>query len=84
MKPGDKAPEIVLTLQQNSVQFFFNNLLKNRLILVHFRSTLLSASKSKNKSLNRLAKRYKNTIYKKADGFELIANAVQRDKKVWD
>ena len=83
LKPGDKAPGIVLTLQQNLVQSFSMPYL-NRVILLHFWSTSVNTSKAKNKSLNRLTKRYKNAIYKNADGFELIAIAVQSDKKAWN
>ena len=83
IKPGDIAPGFVLTLQQNSVQSFSMPYL-NRAILLHFWSTSVPISKAKNRSLNRLAGRYKNAMYKTADGFELIAICVQSDKKAWN
>jgi outer membrane protein OmpA-like peptidoglycan-associated protein len=83
IKPGDIAPGFVLTLQQNSVQSFSIPYL-NRVILLHFWSTSVSPSKAKNRSLNRLAGRYKNAMYKTADGFELISVCVQSDKKAWN
>ncbi|MDO9000092.1 MAG: OmpA family protein [Bacteroidota bacterium] len=82
IKPGIQAPGFVLNLQQNSIQSFSFPYL-NRVVLLHFWSTSISTSKTKNKSLNRLTERYKNVMYKTADGFELIAIAVQSDKKAW-
>ncbi len=81
VKPGDKAPGLVLT-QQNSIQSF-NMPYLNSAILLHFWSTAVPQSKVKNKAWNRLAKRYKSAIYKNIDGFELVAIAVQNDKKAW-
>ncbi len=82
IKPGDKAPGFILT-QQNSIQSFALPYF-NRVILMHFWSTSVPQSKAKNRSLNRLAGRYKNAIYKNADGFDLIAIAVQSDKRAWN
>ena len=82
LKPGDQAPGFVLNLWQNSLQSFSMPYL-NRAVLLHFWSTTVSNSKSKNKSLNRLAGRYKDAMYKTASGFELIAVCVQSDKKTW-
>lgn len=81
IKAGDKAPGFILT-QQNSIQSFALPYF-NRVILLHFWSTSVQQSKAKNRSLNRLAGRYKNAIYKNADGFDLIAIAVQSDKRAW-
>ncbi len=81
IKPGDKAPGFVLN-QQNSLQSFTMPYL-NSAVLLHFWSTSVPQSKVKNKAFNRLAKRYKSAIYKNVDGFELIAIAVQADKKAW-
>ncbi|MEO6301935.1 MAG: OmpA family protein, partial [Bacteroidia bacterium] len=82
VKAGDKAPGFILN-QQNSLQSF-SMPYYNRLILIHFWSTSVPRSKVKNRSLNRLAGRYKNAIYKNADGFDLIAVCVQSDKKAWN
>ncbi|MBA2613965.1 MAG: OmpA family protein [Bacteroidetes bacterium] len=81
LKAGDKAPGFILN-QQNSIQSFALPYF-NRLVLLHFWSTTVHQSKVKNKALNRLTGRYKNAIYKNADGFDLIAIAVQSDKKAW-
>jgi outer membrane protein OmpA-like peptidoglycan-associated protein len=83
LKPGDQAPGFVLNLLQNSIQSFSMPYL-NRVILLHFWSTAVPNSKAKNKSLNRLAGRYKDAMYKTASGFELIAICVQSDKKTWN
>jgi hypothetical protein len=82
LKPGDKAPSFVLNLQQNSIQSFPMPYL-SRIVLVHFWSSTVTKSKANNKFLNRLAGRYKNTLYRSAEGFEIIAVAVQSDKKAW-
>ncbi len=83
LKPGDKAPSFILNLQQNSIQSFSMPYL-NRIVLIHFWSSTVSKSKASNKFLNRLAGRYKNTLYRNADGFEVLAVAVQSDKKAWN
>lgn len=83
LKPGDKAPSFVLNLQQGSVQSFPIPYL-NRIVLIHFWSSTVSKSKAYNKYLNRLAARYKNALYRSADGFEIIAVAVQSDRNAWN
>lgn len=82
LKPGDKAPPFMLTLQQNTTQSFAMPYL-NRIILLHFWSSTVSKSKAYNKYLNRLAGRYKNALYRSADGFEVIAVGVQSDRNAW-
>ncbi|MCE3228464.1 MAG: flagellar motor protein MotB [Bacteroidetes bacterium] len=83
LKAGDKAPPFVLQVQQNSIQSFAMPYL-NRILLIHFWSSTVSKSKAYNKYLNRLAGRYKNALYRNADGFEIIAIAVQSDRRAWD
>jgi outer membrane protein OmpA-like peptidoglycan-associated protein/thiol-disulfide isomerase/thioredoxin len=83
LKPGDKAPSFILNLQQGSIQSFPIPYL-NRIVLVHFWSSTVSKSKTYNKYLNRLASRYKNALYRNADGFEIIAVAVQSDRNTWN
>jgi hypothetical protein len=55
---------------------FFNALFEP-CCCITFWSTTVSNSKSKNKSLNRLAGRYKDAMYKTASGFGLIADCVK-------
>ncbi|MGZ3918849.1 MAG: OmpA family protein [Bacteroidia bacterium] len=83
IKPGDKAPPFILNLQQNTTQSFAIPYL-NRIVLLHFWSSTVSKSKAYNKYLNRLAGRYKNALYRNADGFEVIAIGVQSDKGAWN
>lgn len=83
LQPGDKAPPFILNLQQNSIQSFSMPYL-NRIVLLHFWSSTVNKSKTYNKYLNRLAGRYKNALYRKAEGFEVIAIAVQSDKNAWN
>lgn len=82
IKIGDKAPTFLINLQQNTIQAFSMPYL-NRIVLIHFWSSTVSKSKQNNKFLNRLAHRYKNAIYRSAEGFEVVAVAVQSDKKAW-
>jgi len=83
IKAGDKAPAFVLNLQQGAIQSFSMPYL-NRIVLLHFWSSTVSKSKAYNKYLNRLASRYKNALYRSAEGFEVIAVAVQSDRNAWN
>jgi len=83
LKVGDQAPSFVLNVQQNSIQSF-NMPYLNRIVLLHFWSTNVAKSKANNKHLNRIAGRYKNALYRNAEGFEVIAVAVQSDKTAWN
>lgn len=83
LKPGDKAPPFILTMQQSSTQSFAMPYM-SRIVLIHFWSSTVSKSKSYNKYLNRLAARYKNALYRSAEGFEVIAVAVQSDRNAWN
>lgn len=83
LKVGDIAPSFVLNVQQNSIQSF-NMPYMNRIVLIHFWSTNVAKSKANNKFLNRIAGRYKNALYRNAEGFEVIAVAVQSDKTAWN
>jgi hypothetical protein len=82
LKSGDKAPPFILNLNDNGIQSFIMPYMKS-ITLLHFWSTDVITSKMQNKHLTRLSKKYKNTIYKNAEGFEVIAIAVQSDKKSW-
>lgn len=82
IKPGDLAQNFILTLPQNGTQGVSMPFMK-RIVLLHFWSTSVSKSNQYNPAINRLTKRYKNSFYKTADGFETIAIAVQSDKNAW-
>jgi outer membrane protein OmpA-like peptidoglycan-associated protein len=83
LKAGDKAPSFILDLYtNNSIQSFIMPYLK-RIALLHFWSTESYTSKMQNKFLTRLSRRYRNSMYKNAEGFEIIAIAVQPDKEAW-
>lgn len=82
IKVGDKAPSFVLTMQQNSTMGFSMPYM-SRIVLLHFYSTSVSKSTFYNKPFNRLAKRYKDAMYRGAEGFEAVAVAVQSDKSAW-
>lgn len=82
IKLGDKAPSFVLTLPLNSTQGF-SMPYQGRVVLLHFYSTSMSKSTFYNKPFNRLVKRYKDAMYRSAEGFEVVAVAVQSDKSAW-
>lgn len=82
IKAGDNALPFVLNLPNNGMQGFSMPYM-NKVVLLHFYSTNLSKSTFYNKPFNRLAKRYKNAIYRTGDGFEVVSIAVQSDKSAW-
>jgi outer membrane protein OmpA-like peptidoglycan-associated protein len=82
LKPGTRAPSFILNLHENTIQSFTMPYMR-RIVLLHFWSTSVKKSRTLNKYLSRLAERYKNAQYRSADGFEIVAIAVQTDKKAW-
>lgn len=82
IKPGDTSPSFVLNLPKGATQGFSMPYM-GRIVLLHFYSTSVAKSTFYNKPFNRLAKRYKDAIYKSAEGFEVIEIAVQSDKGAW-
>jgi outer membrane protein OmpA-like peptidoglycan-associated protein len=83
IKVGDKAQSFVLNMPKNSMQgFTMPNM--GRIVLLHFYSTSVERSMFYNKPFDRLAKRYKNAMYKGAEGFEVLEIAVQSDKTAWN
>lgn len=79
---GSKAPSFILNLANYGMQGFSMPYL-NKVVLIHFYSTSVSKSKASNKPLNLLAQRYKDAMYRNCEGFEVIAVAVQSDRKAW-
>jgi outer membrane protein OmpA-like peptidoglycan-associated protein/thiol-disulfide isomerase/thioredoxin len=82
LRPGSRAPNFILNLQENTIQSFTMPYMR-RIVLLHFWSSNVKKSRTLNKYLNRLAQRYKNAQYRNADGFEIIAVAVQTDRNAW-
>jgi outer membrane protein OmpA-like peptidoglycan-associated protein len=83
IKVGDKAQSFVLNMPKNSMQGFTMPYM-GRIVLLHFYSTSVERSMFYNKPFDRLAKRYKNAMYKGAEGFEVLEIAVQSDKTAWN
>lgn len=83
IKVGSRAPSFILNLQENTIQSFNMPYMK-RIVLLNFWSSNIKKTKTTNRYLNRLAERYKNTVYKNADGFEIISVAVQNDRHAWN
>jgi len=79
---GSKAPSFILNLQENTIQSYTMPYMR-RIILLHFWSSNVKKSRVANKQLIRLTERYKNAQYRNAEGFEVIAIAVQTDKNAW-
>ncbi len=82
IKPGAKAPSFILSTQDNGIQSFTMPYLK-RIVLLHFWSSNVKKTKPTNRLLTRLTERYKTAQYRSAEGFEVIAIAVQTDKNAW-
>lgn len=83
LKNGDKAPAFVLNMKQGGIQGYSMPYL-NRIILLHFWSSTVKKSRASHKPLMRLFNKYKNAMYRNADGFDIIAIAVQSDKNAWN
>jgi outer membrane protein OmpA-like peptidoglycan-associated protein len=83
IKIGEKAQSFVLQMPKNSTQGFSMPYM-GRVVLMHFYSTSVERSMFYNKPFNRLAKRYKNSMYKGAEGFVVLEIAVQSDKTAWN
>jgi outer membrane protein OmpA-like peptidoglycan-associated protein len=83
LKIGDKAPACVLNMQHNSIQSFPMPYL-GRVVLIHFWNNRDIQSQQRNIFLSKLANQYKNSLYRNAEGFEIITIAVQSDKKTWE
>lgn len=83
IKIGDKAQSFVLQMPRNSTQGFSMPYM-GRVVLMHFYSTSVERSMFYNKPFDRLAKRYKDAMYKGAEGFVVIEIAVQSDKTTWN
>jgi len=82
LKEGSRAPSFILNLQENTIQSFTMPYMRS-IILLHFWSSNVKKSRTANKLLNKLAERYKTAQYRNADGFQIIAIAVQTDKNAW-
>jgi outer membrane protein OmpA-like peptidoglycan-associated protein len=82
IKIGDKAQSFILNMPKNSTQGFSMPYM-NRVVLIHFYSTSVERSMFYNKPFDRLAKRYKNAMYKSCEGFVVLEIAVQSDKTAW-
>lgn len=80
--PGAKAPSFILNLQENTIQSYTMPYMR-KIVLLHFWSSSVKKSRLANKQLTRLTRRYKNAQYRNAEGFEVIAVAVQTDKNAW-
>ncbi|MBK7817968.1 MAG: hypothetical protein IPJ60_10820 [Sphingobacteriaceae bacterium] len=83
IKIGDRAQSFVLNMPKNSMQGFTMPYM-GRIVLLHFYSTSVEKSMFYNKPFDRLAKRYKNAMYKGAEGFVVLEIAVQSDKTAWN
>ena len=83
IKIGDKAQSFVLNMPKNSTQGFSMPYM-NRVVLIHFYSTSVEKSMFYNKPFNRLAKRYKDAMFKGTEGFVVLEIAVQSDKTAWN
>lgn len=82
LKVGDKAQGFTLNQKLGAVQGYSMPYL-NRIVWVHFWSSTVQKSRINHRQLARLYDKYKSALYRNADGFEIIAIAVQSDKTAW-
>jgi len=83
ISPGEKAPPFVLNRGENAIQGFTMPYL-NKIVLLHFWSNSASSSRTNNLFLKRIYEKYSESDYINAEGFEIIAIAVQADQKSWN
>ncbi len=82
LKNGDKASPLVLNDNQGTLQSLTFPYL-NKLVLVHFWSSSVSKSKAFIPRAIDLETRYSSTVYRNAEGFDVISVALQSDKTAW-
>lgn len=82
IQPGSKAASFVLSLEENAIRGFAMPY-QNKVVLMHFWNANSEAAKPTNTYLKRLLDRYKDSEYINADGFDVIAVAVQTDRTSW-
>jgi outer membrane protein OmpA-like peptidoglycan-associated protein len=82
LKPGDEAPFFIVTVDDNSIRSFLMPYQK-KLLLLHFWGSDNLTSRLYGKRVRNLFQKYRSAVYKNAEGFEVIAIAVQSDKNAW-
>jgi outer membrane protein OmpA-like peptidoglycan-associated protein len=82
LRTGDQAPFFIVNVQDNGIRSFTMPYMR-RIVLLHFWSTESFTSRMQNKYLKRVTQKYRNQVYRNADGFDVIAIAVQSDKSSW-
>ena len=80
IKPGEKAPPFVLDRGENTIQGFTMPYL-NKIVLLHFWSTSQPGARANTLFLNSISEKYIDSDFINAEGFEIIAIAVQNDQK---
>lgn len=79
---GDNAPGLVLPSTNNSIQSFTFPY-ENKMVLLFFWSSSVSKSKENIYKYKKLYSKYSDIGYKTADGFDMVAVALQSDKNAW-
>ncbi len=79
---GDKAPNLVLSSTNNSIQSFTFPF-QNKVVLLFFWSSSVSKSKENIYKYKRIHSKYSDLEYKSCDGFDVISVALQSDKIEW-
>jgi len=79
---NDLCPSMVLNGHQGKI-ISMSMPYMNRYVLVHFWSSSVSSSRKYHPYFKNFLKRYKNSIYRDIDGFEIVCIAVQSDRNAW-
>ncbi|HQQ95059.1 MAG TPA: thioredoxin-like domain-containing protein [Bacteroidia bacterium] len=82
VSPGSKAPSFVLNRGENAIQGFTMPYM-NKIVLLHFWNSTQASSSKVNHQLRWLHEHYYDADYINADGFEVIAVAVQNNQEHW-
>jgi outer membrane protein OmpA-like peptidoglycan-associated protein len=80
---GDIAPNLVLSSTNNSIQAF-SFPYQNKMMLLFFWSSSVSASKQDIYKYKYIFNKYSDIGFKMCDGFDVISVALQSDKNTWN
>jgi outer membrane protein OmpA-like peptidoglycan-associated protein len=83
LKVGDKAPEII-EKDNNDKTVTLSSVNANKIVLVHFWSSKIAASRENHSTLVKYADVYKNTTLNGAAGLVVLAIGLEESKEGWE
>jgi outer membrane protein OmpA-like peptidoglycan-associated protein len=76
------APAFNLFMKENAIKKMALPYMK-RIVLLHFWSAHVKASRVNHQEIKSIKERYKNAYYKTAEGFEVITVSLKTDRNTW-